>query len=434
MTFREYEPSTGPAESAFDKKPRPLPREGMSAGPAQDSDLVRRYLKEITRFPLLSAKQEAQIGRRVEAAQLELRRALAQVPIALDRLLEVGEALRRGEIAPQDVIVRQRGEELTRRRIMVLRQQFARLRRLQRRHPSARQRLLLEELLASIPLRPVLVSEILAYVHACRRGGRPLGRPEANLQPVLGRIEQSEETVRQAKRELIEANLRLVVSMAKRYLGNGLSLLDLVQEGNLGLMKAVDRFQYHLGFKFSTYATWWIRQGITRAIADQSRPIRVPVHLVEALSRIARVTREMTNETGRVPTQKELARRARVPMKKVALVLESTRHPFSLDQPVGEDSELRDFIEDSSSPSPSDTVTTAELATQIARALAALDSKEREILRLRFGLNDGTEHTLKEIGARFSLTRERIRQIEIRALRKLGQPRLAETLHTYAEW
>jgi RNA polymerase primary sigma factor len=222
--------------------------------------------------------------------------------------------------------------------------------------------------------------------------------------------------------------------MAKRYLGNGLSLLDLVQEGNLGLMKAVDRFQYHLGFKFSTYATWWIRQGITRAIADQSRPIRVPVHLVEALSRIARVTREMTNETGRVPTQKELARRARVPMKKVALVLESTRHPFSLDQPVGEDSELRDFIEDSSSPSPSDTVTTAELATQIARALAALDSKEREILRLRFGLNDGTEHTLKEIGARFSLTRERIRQIEIRALRKLGQPRLAETLHTYAEW
>jgi RNA polymerase primary sigma factor len=230
---------------------------------------------------------------------------------------------------------------------------------------------------------------------------------------------------RQAKRELIEANLRLVVSIAKRYVGSGLSLLDLVQEGNVGLMKAVDRFQYHLGFKFSTYATWWIRQGIARAIADQSRTVRLPVHLVDARSRIARVARDMTNETGRVPTRSELARRARMPMKKVALVLESARHPVSLDQPVGDDSELRDFVEDSSSPSPSDSVARTELASHIARALAALNSKEREILRLRFGLNDGAEHTLEEIGARFSLTRERIRQLEVRALRRLRRSRLA---------
>ncbi len=404
----------------------------MSAWPARGADAVRSYLREIGRFSVLTAKQEAEIGRRIEAGQLALRRALAQVPIAVDHLIEVGEKLRRGEIAPEDVIVLQAGEKLTRRRNRLLQQGFARLRRLRRRRAFAGQQRLVQELLASLPLKPVLVSELVAHVRSCRESGDPLGLPRARLRLVLERIEQSDGMVQQAKRELTEANLRLVVSIAKRYFGNGLSLLDLVQEGNIGLMRAVDRYQYRRGFKFSTYATWWIRQGVTRAVAEQSRTVRIPVHHVEALSRMARVSRDMTNEMGRVPTPKEIARRARVPAKKVALILEFARHPVSLDLPVGNDSELQDFIADSSNPSPSDAAASIELATHVARALAGLDAREREVLRLRFGLGDWTEHTLEEIGARLALTRERIRQIEVRALRKLRRRGLATRLDVFA--
>ncbi|MBI4271466.1 MAG: sigma-70 family RNA polymerase sigma factor, partial [Candidatus Rokubacteria bacterium] len=381
---------------------------------------------------VLTAKQEAEIGRRIEAGQLALRRALAQVPIAVDHLLEVGEKLRRDEIALEAVIVLQAGEKLTRRRITLLRQRFARLRRLRRRRAYAGRRRLIQELLASLPLKPGLVSELVAHVGSCRQSGDPLGLPKARLRPVLESIERSDGVVQQARRELTEANLRLAVSVAKRYLGHGLSLLDLVQEGNIGLMKAVDRYQYRRGFKFSTYATWWIRQGVTRAIAEQSRTVRIPVHLVEALSRIVRVSRDMTNEMGRVPTRKEIARRARVPTKKVALILESARHPVSLEQPVGNDTALRDFIADSSNTSPSDAAASSELATHVARALAALDSKEREVLRLRFGLGDRTEYTLEEIGAHFALTRERIRQIEVNALRKLRRQGLVTSSDVFA--
>jgi RNA polymerase sigma factor (sigma-70 family) len=406
MTFRNDRAPAGPAAAALDEAPSPLPRDGASAWRVRDSDPVRRYFKEIGRFPLLTAQQEVAIGRRIEAGQLALQRALARVPVAVDRLIEVGEKLRHGEIAPKDAIVLPRGEKLTRRRV--------------------------QELLASLPLRPELVSELAAFVRSCRHGGDRLGLPETQLRRVLERIEQSDGTVQQAKRELTEANLRLVVSVANRYAGNGLSLLDLVQEGNIGLMKAVDRYQYRRGFKFSTYATWWIRQGITRAISDQSRTVRMPVHLVEALIQIARVSRVMTNELGRSPTRREIACRAGMPTQKVALILASARHPLSLDQPAGEDdSELRDFIEDSSSPSPNDTVAKAELATHVARAIAQLGSREREVLRLRFGLDDGTEHTLDQIGARFSLTRERIRQLEALALQKLRRRHFAETLDIY---
>jgi RNA polymerase sigma factor (sigma-70 family) len=432
MTFRDDRAPAGPAAGALDETPSPLSRDGARAWRVRDSDAVGRYFKEIGRFPLLTAQQEAAIGRRIEAGQLALQRALARVPVAVDRLIEVGEKLRHGEIVLKDAIVLPWGEKLTRRRIMFLEQRFARLRRLRCRRAFAEQQRLIQELLASLPLRPGLVSELVAYVRSCRHGGGRLGLPEAQLRPVLESMEQSDSTVQQAKRELTEANLRLVVSVAKRYAGNGLSLLDLVQEGNIGLMKAVDRYQYRRGFKFSTYATWWIRQGVTRAISDQSRTVRMPVHLVEALIQIARVSRAMTNELGRAPTRREIACRTGMPTQKVALILASARHPVSLDQPAGaDDSELRDFIEDSSSPSPSDTVAKAELATHVARAIAGLGSREREILRLRFGLDDGTEHTLDQIGARFSLTRERIRQLEALALQKLRRRHLTETLDVY---
>jgi RNA polymerase primary sigma factor len=259
------------------------------------------------------------------------------------------------------------------------------------------------------------------------------GVPRKDLLALLDQIGRSDRVVRQAKRELMEANLRLVVSVAKRYLGSDLSLLDLVQEGNIGLMKAVDRFQYRRGFKFSTYATWWIRQAITRAIADHSRTIRIPVHMVETLNRISRVNRNLINEMGREPTPEELAQRTGVPAKKVRLILESSRKPLSLETPIGEDSELGDFLEDKSAGSPNDSLLTQDLTVQVERALATLSTKEKEILRLRFGIGEEGEHTLEEVGKRFAVTRERIRQIEAKALRKLRHPLRGRNLRAFVE-
>ena len=235
-----------------------------------------------------------------------------------------------------------------------------------------------------------------------------------------------------AKRELLEANLRLVVSVAKRYLGPNRQLLDLIQAGNLGLMKAVDRFQYRRGFKFSTYATWWIRQAIMRTIADQSRTIRLPAHMVETLYTISRVSRRLINDLGRDPTPEELAREARVPAAKVRLVLEASRQTLSLEMPIGEDTELRDLLEDGSHVGPADLGMIRDLTAHVDRVLASLDPREQEILRLRFGIGDRDEHTLAQIGHRFRLTRERIRQIEARALRKLRHPARADALRVFA--
>jgi RNA polymerase primary sigma factor len=303
----------------------------------------------------------------------------------------------------------------------------------------------IQDVVAGMTLKPALIDELVAQVRrrweqiseldrGNRRSHNPAaarelrllekraGLPRKHLGPLLEQIDRNDRTVRQAKRELMEANLRLVVSVAKRYLGSDLSLLDLVQEGNIGLMKAVDRFQYRRGFKFSTYATWWIRQAITRAIADHSRTIRIPVHMVETLNRISRVNRNLVNEIGREPTPEELAQRTGVPAKKVRLILESSRKPLSLETPIGEDSELGDFLEDKSAGSPNESLLNQDLTTQVERALSMLSPKEKEILRLRFGIGEEGEHTLEEVGKRFEVTRERIRQIEAKALRKLRHP------------
>lgn len=398
------------------------------------ADLVDTYLKSVGRFPMLKIDEEHDYVRILEEGKAELKRIALNSPLAIPRVLALGANVKQGLVKAQDVL-RFPGEwnDSYEAAFMRLYNRF-------KRHVGARNMERATETIheMSLSFREIekMLKKILFIGKQLEKGitadMEKLGLDEPTLKEMVSKIEQEEAKVKIAKDELIKANLRLVVSIAKKYVNRGLTLLDLIQEGNIGLMKAADRYESGKGTKFSTYSTWWIRQRITRAILDQARTIRLPVHLIEESTRISRIYTKFMREKGREPSPEEVSKIMGLSVTRVNEILRAIQEPVSLETPIlSEEKELKDVIVDEKSVSPFKTLENNEASSRIEEVLSSLTEREEKIIRMRFGIGVGTEHTLEEVGKFFNLTRERIRQIEIKALKKLRHPARSKMLREY---